>query len=259
MENPQPGADDAPAPRRRRPWLIGLVAVVVLAVAAFVTLSLTRDDFGPDLDFSRPAPEPEDALKEAKANLDETEGVKIAITAEDIPEDLQTGLVSADGTAVRPASFSGEISVRASGFAATADVIAVDGTTYVKGAVIFPDWTPIEPEQFNAPDPSTLLDPDSGISGFLTGLDDIEVGEAQRDESDGSLVLTPYSGTLPAETVRTLIPGAQDGEFDTTYLIDDDGFLREARLSGAFYPDEDDMTYVVTFADYGETIEIVEP
>lgn len=252
METPLPGDPDAPAPRRRRPWVIGIVLLVVVAVVAVV---LTRLDF----DFSRPAPEPEEALKEAKEKLDDTEGVKIAITGEDIPDGLDTGLVSADGTAVRPASFSGTISVRASGFAATADVIAVDGSTYVKGAVIFPDWTEIEPQQFNAPDPSTLLDPDDGISGFLTALDDVEVGDSQRDESDGSLVLTPYSGTLPAETVRTLIPGADDGDFATTYLIDDDGFVREARLTGSFYPGEDEMTYVVSFADYGETIDIVEP
>ena len=39
----------------------------------------------------------------------------------------------------------------------------------------------------------------------------------------------------------------------------DDGELREATFTGAFYPDSEDMTYTVTFEDYGTEKEITAP
>ena len=45
----------------------------------------------------------------------------------------------------------------------------------------------------------------------------------------------------------------------STYTITDDDELREATLTGVFYPDSDEMTYTVTFDDYGTEKDITAP
>ena len=47
-----------------------------------------------------------------------------------------------------------------------------------------------------------------------------------------------------------MIPSAS-GDFDATYTINEDGELREAVLTGVFYPDTASMTYTLAFEDYG--------
>ena len=44
-----------------------------------------------------------------------------------------------------------------------------------------------------------------------------------------------------------------------TYTVTDDGELREAVLTGVFYPDTEPMTYTVGFDDYGTEKEITAP
>ena len=42
-------------------------------------------------------------------------------------------------------------------------MIAVDGTTYIKNALLFPDWTEFDLKEFKTPDPATLMTPDEGL------------------------------------------------------------------------------------------------
>lgn len=249
-----PGDDTTRRPSRRG-WVIGAIIVVALVAAALVpTLFLTNKDRG----LERPDAAPEDVLKEVKANFDAAEGVHIAVTTEDLA-DADAALVSLDGTAVRPDGFSGEMIVRALGRDASGDIISVDGQSYAQGFVIFPSWTEVEPKDFNAPDPGALIDPDDGVSGLLTATQDIEQGETERVGPNNESVATTYTGTLDASVVRRIIPGADDGDFAATYQVDEDENLLSARLRGVFYPGTDAMTYVITFSDYGETIEITAP
>ena len=56
-----------------------------------------------------------------------------------------------------------------------------------------------------------------------------------------------------------MIPSAAGDSFEATYEITDDDELREATFVGVFYPDSDEMTYTVTFDDYGTEQEIIKP
>ncbi|MDF9715572.1 LppX_LprAFG lipoprotein [Nocardioides sp. ChNu-153] len=256
MDSPStsPAGDGGERPRpSRRGWIIGGIIVVVLLVATLVPALLFGDD-DDGLDFSRPDTTPEDVLKEAKEKLDETEGVEIALTSQGLTDDVSTALVSAQGTAVRPDGFSGAFALRAFSLPVDVDIVATEGTTYARAALLGPGWREVEPEDYNAPDPGTLLDPDAGVSGILTATQDpVEDGE----ERCGEATATRYTGTVPAETVRNIIPGA-DGDFDAVYLVDEGGFLCRADLTGEFYTDVS-LTYEIGFSNYGETIEITAP
>jgi lipoprotein LprG len=60
--------------------------------------------------------------------------------------------------------------------------------------------------------------------------------------------------------VAKSIPSADtDGEFDATFEIDEDGLLRTASLTGAFYEGEPELTYDITLTDYGTDKEITAP
>ena len=72
-------------------------------------------------------------------------------------------------------------------------------------------------------------------------------------------MLTTYTGTVPGDAMKKVIPSSAGDSFTAKYQITDDGELREATFTGAFYPDSEDMTYTVTFEDYGTEKEITAP
>ena len=200
----------------------------------------------------------EEALAAAKKTLDETSGVKITMSTEDLPNGV-TGITSAEGTGVHPSAFEGTFKLSVSGLPADAEVIAVDGTTYAKNSLLLPDWTAIDPSDYGAPDPAKLMDPDGGFSGLLAAAEDVKTGDSVRGGEDNKEIFTEYTGTISSDAVEALIPTAE-GDFDFTYTISDDDELREAVLKGAFYgEDEGEVTYTLNLDDYGTEKEITAP
>ena len=77
---------------------------------------------------------------------------------------------------------------------------------------------------------------------------------------EGEHVLTEYTGTLRGEAVARIIPSADaDGTFEATYTVSDDNVLDTAAITGPFYPDVEDVTYTISFDDYGSDPEITAP
>jgi lipoprotein LprG len=238
-----------PAPGRLRL----LAAPVVLGVALGGLSACSDDDKGGGSDASA-----EEALAAAKKSLDETSGVNISLATEDLPNGV-TGITSAEGTGVHPSAFEGTFKLSVSGLPADAEVIAVDGTTYAKNSLLLPDWTPIDPSDYGAPDPAKLMDPDGGFSGLLAAAEDVKVGDSVRGGEDNKEIFTEYTGTISSDAVEALIPTAE-GDFDFTYTISEDDELREAVLKGAFYgEDEGEVTYTLNLDDYGTQKEITAP
>jgi lipoprotein LprG len=198
------------------------------------------------------------ALAAAKKTLDDTSGVNISLTTKDLPNGV-TGITAADGTGVHPSAFEGTFKLSVNGLPADADVIAVEGKTYAKNSLLLPDWTPIDPSDYGAPDPAKLMDPDSGFSGLLAAAEDVQAGDSVRGGENNKEVLTEYTGTISSDAVEALIPAAE-GDFSFSYTISDDDELREAVLKGAFYgKDEGDVTYTLTLDDYGTEKDITAP
>jgi len=240
------------ARRSSRGRIASLSLAAVLGAAAFAGCS------GDDNGDGDPERSPEDVVAAAKTTLDDTSGVAIELSTDDLPGGV-TGITAATGTGVHPSAFEGTFKLSVNGLAADADVIAVDGTTYARNSLLLPDWTQIDPADYGAPDPAQLMDPDGGFSGLLGSAAGLEKGDSVRGGADNSEILTEYTGTLPAEAVSALIPTAS-GDFDVTYTITDDDELRSAEITGAFYGDaQGEVTYTLGLDDYGTEKQITAP
>ena len=80
-----------------------------------------------------------------------------------------------------------------------------------------------------------------------------------RGGADNTEILTTYSGTVPGSAMKAIIPSSSGDSFDVEWQVTDDGELREATLTGVFYPHAEEMTYTVDFADYGTEKDIAAP
>ncbi len=248
-------ADPVMAPTARRVRLLAAPLLLGLALGGLSACSGDDDKGGSGGDDKA---SPEDVLAAAKETLDDTSGVKISMSTKDLPGGV-TGITSAEGTGVHPSAFEGTFKLSVNGLPADAEVIAVDGKTYARNSLLLPDWTPIDPDDYGAPDPAKLMDPDGGFSGLLAAAEDPKAGESVRGGEDNKEILTEYTGTIASDAVEALIPTAE-GDFSFTYTISDDDELREAVLEGAFYgADEGDVVYTLSLDDYGTEKEITAP
>jgi lipoprotein LprG len=233
--------------------LLAAPLVLGLALGALSACSDDSKDGG-----GGPKADPADVLAAAKKTLDSTTGVHISMTTKDLPNGV-TGITSAEGTGVHPSAFEGTFKLSVSGLPADAEVIAVGGTTYAKNSLLLPDWTPIDPADYGAPDPAKLMDADGGFSGLLSAAEKVKAGDSVRGGKDNKEILTEYTGTVSSDAVEALIPDAE-GDFSFSYTISDDDELREAVLKGAFYgEDHGEVTYTLILDDYGTEKEITAP
>ena len=202
------------------------------------------------------AKSPEQVLASAKKALDETSGVDISLSTDNLPSNV-TGVERAEGVGTHDPAFDGSITVVLSGQAFEVPVIAVDDEVYAQ-VPLTTGWQDIDPGDYGAPDPAQLMSPDAGFSSLLPATTDVEKGDSVRGGADNKEVLTEYTGVVGADTMKNIIPTAS-GDFDVTYTITDDDELRSAKLTGVFYEDSTSMTYVVTFEDYGTEKDITAP
>ena len=194
-------------------------------------------------------------LSAARATIDEAETVDIALSTTSLPDGV-TGLLSATGQGNHSPAFKGKVKVVTGGSTLSADVVSADGTLKAKTS-FSPLYLEIDPESLQAPDPAELLDPENGVTRILDQTDGLKEGDQSRDGSD---VLTSITGTLPGSLVKTIIPSADDAAgFDVTYRLTDDDELRDATISGPFYPNGGDVTYKVELTTSDEPVTIKLP
>ena len=233
--------------RRRR------TAALVAALLTTVTLgacSNASSSTGAD------SKSPEEVLASAKKALDDTSGVDISLSTDNLPSNV-TGVQKAEGVGTHDPAFDGSITVVLSGQSFEVPVVSTGGKVYVQ-LPLTPGWQDIDPGDYGAPDPAQLMSPDKGFSSLLTATTDVKKGDSVRGGSNNSEVLTEYTGSVPGDVVQNVIPTAS-GDFDATYTVTDSGQLREADLTGVFYKNSDPMTYQVTFDGYGTQKDITAP
>jgi lipoprotein LprG len=198
---------------------------------------------------------PEEVLAEAKTVLDETSGVRLRLATEKLPPSVD-GVLRAEGVGTHDPAFKGDLTVSIGGLAADVPVIAAQGKVMAE-LPFTTSYVEVDPAAYAAPDPAGLMDPEEGLSSLLTAAEDVEEGEQVRSGKD---VLSSYSGTVPGEVVASIIPSATAGtDFDATFTVDGEDRLREAVLSGPFYPEAKSVTYTITFDEYGTTADITLP
>jgi lipoprotein LprG len=198
---------------------------------------------------------PEEVLAEAKTVLDETSGVRLRLATEKLPPSVD-GVLRAEGVGTHDPAFEGDLTVSIGGLPADVPVIAAQGKVMAE-LPFTTSYVEVDPAAYAAPDPAGLMDPDEGLSSLLTAAEDVEEGEQVRSGKD---VLSSYSGSVPGEVVASIIPSAAAGtDFDATFTVDGEDRLREAVLSGPFYPEAKSVTYTITFDEYGTTADITLP
>ncbi len=236
--------------RRPRRFLTAVCAVVL---AASALAACTGDDDGGG---STEGEDLDARMQAARDSLDAAESIDLRLSTDELPDGVQ-GLLDADGVGNHDPAFEGTVSVVAGGLGSIdADVIAVDGEVYAE-LPFTGGFSPIDPAQFGAPDPAALLSDDGGVSGWLTDADDLA---SEGESRDGDDVLTAVSGTLPGDVVAELIPSADEGaDFEVEFRLTDDDVLRDATITGPFYPEGGDVTYDLTVEASDESVDISAP
>lgn len=196
---------------------------------------------------------PRQVLAAAKAKFDAAQSVQLTIITDDEPKG--DGLLSASGTLTRQPAFEGEADVVYRGIRATIPATAIGNDVYVK-LPLTTGYSKIDPADFGIPNPADFIDPDQGISTLLTKLKGLKKEGQKRD---GDVILTEYSGTLTAESIKSAIGLGADGDFDTVVGIDQDGEIHGLQVTGPFFGKGTTVTYRISISDYGKAITIKKP
>lgn len=228
------------------------LAAATATLLALPLLAACSDDTGPADGAS-----PEEVLQLAAEELTETTGVVVSLTTNNLPTGV-TGITKATGTATHAPAFEGDISVVLSGQQVDVPVVAVDDKVYAQ-LPFTPGWNEVDPLEYGAPDPTGLIDPDDGFPALLGRTSGAEKGQSVRGGSDNTEILTTYSGTVTGEDMEKVIPSSAGDSFDVEWQVTEDGELRRADLTGIFYAESEEMTYTVTFSDYGTEKDITAP
>jgi lipoprotein LprG len=200
--------------------------------------------------------DPATAIKTAQQKLEDTSGLTLSLTTDDLPDGVQ-GVSSANGTLTDAPAFDGSLGVTLAAGSFSVPVKAVGGKVYAQ-IPLTPGFSTVDPSDYGAPDPAQLLTTDQGIPSILAATTDLKQGDQVRGGTDNKEVLTTYTGTVSASVVSHLIPGA-GGAFSATYAVTDEGELRQASLTGLFYPGKPPMTYTLLLTDYGTSKDITAP
>jgi lipoprotein LprG len=220
-------------------------AAGILAVATALFLSgCTGGDEGVHDDQT-----PDEVLAGAADLLASTSGARLALSSDDFPSGTN-GIIGAEGVTDTSPAFDGKLEVRISNTDFDVPVIAVGDKVWAQ-IPLTQGWSDIDPADYGAPDPSQLLTEDAGVGALLTATQSPEKGKSVRGGEDNSEVLTTYTGTIAGEVMKKVIPSSAGDTFDVTYRITEDGHLAEVDMTGVFYADTADMTYVLKVSEYG--------
>ncbi|HSI27005.1 MAG TPA: LppX_LprAFG lipoprotein [Aeromicrobium sp.] len=231
---------------------------ITLVLVAVVLTSLSLAGCGADDDKKAPAKKRNillERLTEARADIDAAETVTIALKAKGLP-DGTSGLQAAKGSGNKTPAFTGTVKYITGSSTLSAEIIAV-GAEVVAKPSFSPVFITIDPASMKAPNPASFFEKDTGVSQILVETKSLtEVGKSR----DGEDVLTAITGTLPGAVVRAIIPSADTtAPFDVTYRLTDDNELRDATITGPFYPNVDDVTYTITTSTSDEPVVIKLP
>ncbi|WP_229051237.1 LppX_LprAFG lipoprotein [Aeromicrobium sp. Leaf350] len=195
-------------------------------------------------------------LESAATALADAERLDFSLAVDgELPSGVQ-GLESAKGFGNRTPAFDGDVTIATGGTSLSAEVVAVDGQVWAKLG-FSPDFFTIDPAEYGAPDPAQLIGlPGEGIVSLLA---EVDVAKASQ-ERDGKDVLTAITGAVPGDLVAALIPSADAAaDFDVVVRLTEDDEIRDVTLTGGFYPDADEVTYVVTVSASSESSTIEAP
>jgi lipoprotein LprG len=198
---------------------------------------------------------PSSVMTSAKKKFDDASSVHIALSTKSTPSE-GNGVLGATGDVTHEPAFKGDVKVVLGGLTATVPITAINGKVYAK-LPLQTKYATIKPSEYGAPDPASFADPDKGLSSLLTQIDGLKKGKQTRD---GDQILTAYTGTLPGDAVKQIIPSADSGStYKTSVGVDDKGYAAKVSITGPFFADGKDVTYDVGFSKYDKGVKISAP
>lgn len=194
-------------------------------------------------------------LTEAREKIDEAETINLSLSAKNLP-DGTSGLLSATGSGNHNPAFKGTVKFITGGAAVTAEVVAVGSEVMAKPSFA-PIFLKIDPASLKAPNPAALFETSVGFSQVLVETKGLKEGEKSRA---GEEVLTTITGRIPGSVVRAILPSADTAaSFPVTYRLTEDNELRDASISGPFYPGVENVTYDIAVTTSSEPVSITLP
>jgi lipoprotein LprG len=129
----------------------GLVVALALALGGLTACgSKSAADLG----------DPAKVLKTAEQKLEDTSGVTLTLTTDDLPDGVQ-GVQGASGTVTDAPAFDGTLTAVLSAGSFPVPIRAVDGKVYAQIPLTL-GWSEVDPGDYGAPDPAQLLSGDPG-------------------------------------------------------------------------------------------------
>jgi hypothetical protein len=225
---------------------------VLAAVLGAVVLAGCESSPAPTEDEETAA----ELLTRARSTLDETSSVHFVLGSEGVPESATT-VVGGEGDLARPSAFEGTLQVQALGQNLDLEVVSVDGAVYAQ-LPFTSGFQEIDAAEFGFSDPGTLLDPETGISQFLSEAENAEFGDERRVDGE---VVQDVTAQVPGEVVAQLLANENPAEpVDAEFSIETEtGELRRAQLTGPFYSVDEDASYTLELTDFGADVEITAP
>ncbi len=199
--------------------------------------------------------DPAGALENAGQLLSESSSVRFTVEGEGLP-DSGTVVVRAEGVAVPPHSFEGDIRIRAGALPATVPVVSIDGTVWAE-LPMTNGFEEVGTDDLGVGDPGALIAADGGVNELLTSGSDMSAEGQTRIDGD---VYDQVQSIVPGELVGEILAiDDPDAEVQATWALDpDSGRLRQASLTGPFYGGGE-QTYTVHLDDYDADVEISAP
>jgi lipoprotein LprG len=194
-------------------------------------------------------------LTEAREKIDNAETINLSLSAKNMP-DGTSGLLSATGSGNHNPAFKGNVKVITGGATVTAEVVAVGSEVMAKPSFA-PIFLKVDPASLKAPNPAALFETSVGFSQVLVETKGLKEGAKSRDGED---VLITITGSIPGSIVRAILPSADPAaSFPVTYRMTEDNELRDASISGPFYPGVADITYDISVTTSSEPVSITLP
>jgi lipoprotein LprG len=199
-------------------------------------------------------------LAAAKVQVEKASSMHLTLRSSGIPAEAN-GVLAADGSGTHAPAFKGTLDARISGFDAKVEVVAIGELLYLK-LPFTTEFAPVDPKEYNAPNPAQLFATDGGITSLITATTNPVEGAKTRK---GAEVLKTITGKLPGDKVASLLSiGDATKTYDVTYgITDPGGELRTVTVVGQFHKGPTSTpvtsTYALTMDKYGAPVEISKP
>jgi len=199
--------------------------------------------------------DPKALLGDAKRTLDNTQAAHFALGSQDV-NTTNAAVMSGEGDVARPDKFKGTMTVQGGAFSGRVDVLSAGGVFYVKLPLV--GFTKVDPHDYGFGDPGLLLDPDRGITTFLTTAKNAEYRDRKRVNAE---VVDVVHAAIPGQQVADVLTLADpSSDVDATfYITPDKAQVRQVVLTGPFFEKGQNSTYTLTLTNYGENVSISAP